>query len=134
MSWFGRNKNTPQPNTTPTPYVNFKSIAKTYIDSFGAPIVASEVDTVTVMVDSLWLCNRLSEDVIVNVKLWKEQEDPNHIHETFLARQLPLKPYERIDLLSGSCLYLNPYDLLYAYSDELDHYFDCIVSYRELVQ
>ena len=81
------------------------------------------------VVDSIFVTNTTNQSMFLTIEFLRD-DTPS----TFLFNHTTLPAHTTIELLKSSVLYLAPTNSLIGYSDYSTHYFDCHVSYREIVE
>jgi len=87
---------------------------------------AAANDTLTCLVDSIFLTNLMQKDISVTLSFFRSGE------YYILANDFSIPPNSSVDILVGSTLTFQPGDLLYAASNYSNNTFNSFVSYREL--
>ena len=103
-------------NTIPT-----KQISSTSLQLFKAKKFS--------IVDSIFVSNTTNQSMLLSIEFLR-----NEMPSTFLFSNLSVPANTTLELLKSSVLYLSPTNSLIGYSDYSTHYFDCHVSYRELLE
>lgn len=83
------------------------------------------------VIDSFIVTNTSAYSLLADIKVKRLTVEGTDSY-FYLTRQEPLDPFDRIDLLKGSCLYLQPGDEIIAYTNFLDGKMDCLISYRDI--
>jgi hypothetical protein len=86
----------------------------------------------SVMIDSIRLTNTCGNPLLADVYLLREVEGLGQ--DFFIARQFSLQAPSALELLDGSVLYLEAGDTLWANSDFSGNTYDCLISYRQLLE
>jgi hypothetical protein len=81
------------------------------------------------IIDSIFVTNTTNQSMFLTIE-FATVETPS----TFLFTNASLPAHTTIELLKSSVLYLAPTNSLIGYSDYSTHYFDCHISYREIVE
>ena len=116
---------TPQPPTYP--FVNFKSVS-TEVGGMDTRIFGQDTACI---VDSIWAGNQSSSDLMLNMYVMKNGETESQ--KIMLVSKWLFKAYESFELIENSVLYLEPGDLLFAYTDFSENHLTITVSYRALI-
>lgn len=112
------------------PWVNFNLYPTSSIDSTPAIAFPASYNSI---VDSIFICNTTKHDALVSLYILSERVPPTAVETYFVNRYLVPK-WENVELMKGSVMNLQAGDLLYAFSDNTIHEFDCLVSYRQLLE
>jgi len=112
------------------PWVNFNSSPTTAVDSTPLILFGAANNSI---VDSIFVCNTSGREIFVNLYLLTERDPPTAIN-TFIEFNLQILKDQKIELIKGSVLNMQAGDLMYGYSDFSGNTFDCIVSYRQLLE
>lgn len=119
---------TPTPPSS-YPWVNFKLYPTSSVDSSPVLVLGTEQ---SVMMDSIRLTNTCGSPLLADVYLLREVESVGQAF--FIARQFSLQADSALELLDGSVLYLEAGDTLWANSDFSGNTYDCLISYRQLLE
>ena len=85
---------------------------------------------------SIIVTNKNNQEIFVNVTRLQERL-VNNVEvpiESYECINVPVKPFERIDLIAGMAPAFEAGDSLSAYSDFSDNRFDCLVCGEELLE
>jgi hypothetical protein len=84
--------------------------------------------------DSIRIVNNSNNNILVDIKLLREiSEVPRYFN---IFNHANIDPYGCQDLLSidyGGLIYVEPGDILFGNSDFSKNKFDCLISYREVL-
>ena len=81
------------------------------------------------IVDSIFVSNTTNQSMLLSIELAKDE-----LSSAFLFSNLSVPANTTLKLLKSSVLYLSPNNSLIGYSDHSAHYFDCHISYREILE
>lgn len=112
------------------PWVNFNLAPTADIDSTNTLIFGSQSNCI---VDSIFVCNTSPQDIYIDITILAERviDDPT---TTYIVKKYLLKKSEGVELIKESVINLQSGDTMYAKSDFADNTFDCMISYRELLE
>jgi hypothetical protein len=116
---------TPQPPEYP--FVNFKSTS-TEVGGLDTRIFGRDTACI---IDSIWAGNQSNSDLMLNIYLMKNEETESK--KFMLVSKWPFKAYEAFELIQHSVLYLEPGDLLFAFTDFSETHLTITISYRTLM-
>jgi hypothetical protein len=121
---------TPTPPTpTSYPWVNFKLYPTSAVDSSPVLVFGTEQ---SVMIDSMRLTNTSANPLLADVFILREISSTGQIF--YIARQFSLAAASALELLDSSVLYLESGDTLWGNSDFSGNTYDCLISYRQLLE
>ena len=121
---------TPTPPTpTSYPWVNFKLYPTSAVDS--SPVLVFGTEN-AVMIDSMRLTNTCGSPLLADVFILREISSTGQIF--YIARRFSLAAASALELLDGSVLYLESGDTLWGNSDFSGNTYDCLISYRQLLE
>ena len=81
------------------------------------------------IIDSIFVANTTNKHLLLSIQFVSDETSP-----AFLFSNLSVPANTTLELLKSSVLYLIPNNSLIGYSDHSAHYFDCHISYREIVE
>ena len=108
------------------PFVEFKSLTHD-VGSMDTQVFGQETPCI---VDSLWASSMATSDLLFNVFLLKNSESAQRLP---LIIKRPFKSYEAAELIKDSVLYVEPGDLIYAFTDFSGTRLALTISYRALM-
>jgi hypothetical protein len=81
------------------------------------------------IVDSIFVANTTNKHLLLSIQFVSDETSL-----AFLFSNITVPAYTTLEFLKSSVLYLSPTNSLVGYSDHSTHYFDCHVSYREILE
>jgi hypothetical protein len=110
------------------PWVNFGLEMTPNIDSTPTLVFGKPNNSI---VDTIVLCNTTEQDIFIDIKILGERDD---VPITVYRVNNYLIPKLGSAQILGESMILQAGDLLYANSDFADNTFDCMISYRQLLE
>ncbi|MGN6560759.1 MAG: hypothetical protein ACTHJ2_09570 [Candidatus Nitrosocosmicus sp.] len=110
------------------PWVKFGSVMTAGIDSSETLLYTAPAATI---IDSIIATNTTDQDIFIDLRTLRVDGDEPHV-----AYRRLVEKNNSIELLPStqSILTLEPGDFVYAKSDFSNNLFDCIMSYRQLLE
>lgn len=109
------------------PFTTVRCTITTDIDS--TPLIVYGFDNAS-FIDTIWICNKNDKNIFVSFT--KLVERNLEVISGQFANNIPFAPYESKEVLKGAVTYMQPGDLMYAYSSYSGDRFDCDIASREL--
>lgn len=119
------------------PWVNFGSVLSTNIDSTELLLYTAPAATI---IDSIIITNLSPKEIFIFFKILGERTPPLGsspiAYKPFLANRRVVEKESSIEILPTpqSTVTLEAGDFLYANSDSSGNRFDCVISYRQLLE
>ena len=119
------------------PWVNFGSVLSHNVDSTELLLYAAPAATI---IDSIIITNLANRDIFIDFKILGERTPPLGnspvAQKPYLANRRLVEKASSIEILPTpqSIVTLEAGDFLYANSDFSGNRFDCIISYRQLLE
>jgi hypothetical protein len=111
------------------PWVSFNLAPTANIDSTPLLVFGSESNSI---VDSIFVCNTTDQEIFVDITTLSERNlQPI---TTYIVRNFLLPGYGSAELIKESVINLEAGDIIYANSDFSGNLFDCMISYRQLLE
>ena len=109
------------------PYISYLSAGQSQINSTPRTLIVAEEKTIIPV--SLFVTSTVEESLFLDVVVTLQRAAPAPF---FLAKHLPLAPYERTELIRGAPLYLAPGDSIELNTDFSSTYCDALICYSKL--
>ena len=119
------------------PWVNFGSVLIQNVDSTELLLYTAPAATI---IDSIIITNLTEKDIFIDFKILGERIPPLGdspvAQKPFLAKRRLVEKSSGIEILPTpqSIVILEAGDFVYANSDSSRNTFDCIISYRQLLE
>lgn len=111
------------------PWVNFLMAPATSIDSTPTLVFGSTHDCI---IDSVFVCNTSDQEIFAD--LYTLTERNLVATSNYIARKVTMPKYATEELIKSAVINMPAGDLLYINSDFSGNTFDCLVSYREIIE
>lgn len=120
--------------TLPSPYqypwVNFNLAPTSAIDSTPALVFGSDNNCI---IDSIFVCNTTEQEIFIDITILSERIIDEPV-TTYFVKNYLLQKSASAELVKESVINLQAGDLMYAKSDFSNNTFDCMISYRQLLE
>lgn len=112
------------------PWVNFNLAPTSTIDSTPSLVFGSDNNCI---IDSIFVCNTTEQEIFIDITILSERIIDQPVTTYFVKNYLVPKSGSA-ELIKESVLNLQAGDLMYAKSDFANNTFDCMISYRQLLE